>query len=106
LRPSVSVNPQGRGAIGFSLVGPDYYPSAAFVPIDASSTGPAIVVASPGALPEDGFTGYQTGLARWGDYSTAVAGGDGSIWVATEYIPDGPRTTLANWGTFVMHIRP
>ena len=40
-------------------------------------------------------------VARWGDYTAAVADADGSIWIATEYIPNAPRTLLANWGTFI-----
>lgn len=111
LRPAVAVNAQGRGAIAFTLVGPDYYPSAAFVRIDTSATTPSVIqIATPGAFPEDGFTGYQSGfgpgVARWGDYSTAVAGTDGTIWMVSEYIPNLPRTQLANWGTFVSHYIP
>jgi hypothetical protein len=110
LRPAISVTPQGRGAIVFTLVGPDYYPSAAFVPIDAFSTGATAQIAGPGVLPEDGFTGYPAGGgvgdARWGDYSSAVAAADGSIWMAAEYIPNAPRTDYANWGTRVMRYVP
>jgi hypothetical protein len=110
LRPAVAVNPQGKGAIAFTLVGPDYFPSAAFVSIDAQTTGSTVQVAAFGTGPEDGFTGYGSpgfpGLARWGDYSGAVAASDGSIWMTTEYIPNLPRTQLANWGTFIMRYVP
>ena len=107
LRPAIAVNAQGRGAVVFTLAGPDYYPSAAWLPIDTFSTGTAIQVARPGAFPQDGFTGYDyPGVARWGDYSTAVAGDDGAIWMTTEYIPNLPRTELANWGTFVIRYKP
>jgi hypothetical protein len=105
LRPTVAVNAQGRGAIAFTLVGPDYYPSAAFVSLDTVSTSSVIQIAANGAAPEDGFTGYPggifPGIARWGDYSTAVIGSDGAVWMVTEYIPSGPRTDFANWGTYV-----
>jgi hypothetical protein len=117
LRPSVSVNASGHGAIAFTLVGNDYYPSAAFVNIDLTpSTPSAIQVAAAGFLPEDGFSGYGPsdacptcsgfGVARWGDYSTAVTDADGSIWFVSEYIPNASRTPLANWGTFVSHFQP
>jgi hypothetical protein len=110
LRPAVAVNRLGRGVIAFTLVGPDYYPSAAFVPFDTFSTAPSILVAAFGMSPEDGFTGYSVpwlpGLARWGDYSAAAAGSDGSIWMVTEYIPNAPRTELANWGTYVTRYVP
>ena len=106
LKPAFGVNPKGNGAIGFTLVGPDYFPSAAFVPINGLTVGATIQVAAFGALPEDGFTGYQTGVARWGDYATAVAASDGSIWIVSEYIPNLPRSQYANWGTYVMQYTP
>ena len=112
LRPAIAVNSQGKGAIVFTLLGPDYYPSAAFVPIDTFSTGSTIQLAAPGASPEDGFTGYPdngfstVGIARWGDYSAAMASSDGSIWMTAEYIPNAPRTEFANWGTFLIQYTP
>jgi hypothetical protein len=110
LRPAVAVNPQGRGAIAFTLVGPDHYPSAAFVAFDTFSTGPSIQLARAGAFPEDGFTGYPggffPGVARWGDYSTAVAASNGAVWMVTEYIPNAPRTEFANWGTYIDRYMP
>jgi len=109
LNPAIAVNPQGRGAIVFTLVGSDYYPSAAFVPIQTASTSSAIQIVGNGFAPEDGFSGYDPnapGLARWGDYSAAVVAADGSVWMATEYIPNAFRTEKANWGTYVMRYNP
>ena len=83
----------------------------------------AIHVASNGIGPEDGFTGYDPfaddGVARWGDYSAAVADG-GTVWIANEYIAQqcdadtwladmtcgGTRTALANWATRISAIHP
>jgi hypothetical protein len=73
-----------------------------------NGVGP-IQIAAPGAAPDDGFTGYGAfggRVARWGDYSAAVADADGAIWMAVEYIPNSPRTVLANWGTFIGKIVP
>ena len=110
LRPAIAVNPQGLGAIVFTLVGQDFYPSAAFLPIGVSSTSSTIQIAGAGFVPEDGFSGYLDpglpGIARWGDYSAAVAAADGSIWMATEYIPNAFRTPKANWGTYVIRYTP
>src|SRR5579884_992091 len=53
LRPAISVNAQGRGAVVFTLVGPDYYPSAAFVPVDVTSTGTTAQIAGTGVAPEE-----------------------------------------------------
>jgi hypothetical protein len=111
LRPSIAINAQSRGAIAFTLVGPDYFPSAAFVLIDNTSTASSIQISSPGVSPEDGFSGYPNngfpsqGLARWGDYSTAVAASDGSIWMITEFISNAARTQLANWATLVAQVQ-
>jgi len=109
--PSIGVNTLGQGIMTFTLVGPDFFPSAAYAPVDAVNGVGAVHIAGPGALPEDGFTGYHffgspDRSARWGDYSAAVAASDGSIWVAAEYIPNAPRTLLANWRTFVSHVTP
>ena len=112
LRSALAVDSQGRGVISFTLTGPDYYPSAAYVPIDKFQTGTTVQIAASGTSPEDGFTGYpnagtqQAGVSRWGDNSGAVAGTDGSLWTVSEYIPTAPRTQFANWGTFIEQYKP
>jgi hypothetical protein len=109
VNPAIGVNAAGRGVMTFTLVGPDYYPSAAYATLDALSGVGPIQIAAAGALPDDGLTGYGAfggRVGRWGDYTAAVADSDGSIWIAAEYIPGGTRTVLANWGTFVGRIVP
>ena len=95
--------------MAFTVVGQSLYPSVGYANVTSSGAG-AIHVAALGVGPEDGFTGYPVyggnGVARWGDYSAAVADGDGNIWFAGEYIPGGMRTLLANWGTFVGRVTP
>jgi hypothetical protein len=122
LRPAVTVNAQGTGIIAFTVSGPDYYPSVGYVNFDLTSATPSNVqIVAQGYSPEDGFTGYNQvtlvndslcptcngdGVARWGDFSTAVTSTDGSFWFCVEYIPNAityPRTPLANWGTFIGH---
>lgn len=109
LRPSVAVNPHGIGTVSATLVGPAWYPSAVFIPMSTFATAPTAYVAAAGTAPEDGFTGYtggfETGTARWGDYSTAVAAADGTVWSVTEYIGDLPRTAGANWDTSVVQVQ-
>ncbi|HLZ58919.1 MAG TPA: hypothetical protein VKR06_18405 [Ktedonosporobacter sp.] len=112
--PSIGVNAFGLGVASFTLAGPDHFPSAAYMPISLFSNGDVrasvfrsgdVHIASAGAAPEDGFTCYLPGgRCRWGDYSAAVAAPDGSIWLASEYIPSTPRTVLANWGTFISRV--
>jgi hypothetical protein len=109
LYPSVGVNKDGQGVIGFSIVGDAFYPSVGYAPIDATHGAGAIHLVALGAAPADGFTGYAAfdgRTERWGDYSAAVADADGRIWFAAEYIPDAPRTLLANWGTFIGNVMP
>ena len=105
--PSIGVNSAGSGVMTFSLMGPNYFPSAAYASINSAGTG-AIHIGGAGQLPDDGFTCYpQFGPVdcRWGDYSAAVASPNGDkIWMAAEYIPNDPRTSLANWGTFVQAV--
>ena len=108
--PSVAVNGAGVGAIAFTLSSKDMYPSAAYATIDASGAVGDVHIAAPGELPEDGFSGYAAfggaRVSRWGDYSAAVADESGHIWMATEFIPDSPRTSLANWGTYIVQLVP
>ncbi len=109
LYPAIAVNGQNKGGIVFTLVGPNDYPSSAFVPVNGLTVGP-INIARAGNEPEDGFTGYAafggSGTARWGDYSAAGVDSDGSIWMATEYVPDLARTSLANWSTYITRFQP
>lgn len=104
LRPAIAVNAQNQGAMVFTLVGPQDYPSSAFVSFDNLTPGP-IRISRRGNEPEDGFTGYVAfggdGTARWGDYSAARVDSDNSIWLATEYTPDLARTSFANWSTYI-----
>src|ERR1700741_66966 len=123
--PAIGVNKEGRGLIAFTLLGADYFPSAAYVSFDVEQgTGP-IQVAATGLGPEDGFTAYVAYVGktrnRWGDYGAAVADGD-DMWIASEYIGQtcsftqyiappfgscgGTRTTLGNWHTRISKVRP
>jgi len=110
LRPAIAVNPQGNGAIGVTLVGPDWHPTVASIPFQTFTSPSSIQVVAEGALPEDGFTGYPSGggfgVARWGDYNTAVTATDGSIWMVVQYIANAARTDLANWNTFIFRKQP
>ena len=91
------------------------HPSTAYALIDATHGTGALHLAFSGPVGNDGFTGYtdpvtgapvnQKGVARWGDYAAAGVDSDGSIWVANE-TTSNQRTLLANWGTFVSHVKP
>lgn len=104
LYPSIGVNPHGGAIMAATLSGPNYDPTAIYVTQNGK-----VHIAGAAAVPDDGFTGYVAyggnGVARWGDYSAAVADRDGSIWTATEYIPNAPRSPLADWGTFIGHVQ-
>jgi hypothetical protein len=130
LFPSIGVTSSGKAVMTFTVAGPDYFPSAGFVAIDSSGNAGAVHISGAGVGPEDGFTGYfpfGTGntaftgrVARWGDYSAAVADDSGHVWLAAEYIGQscslaqfeadttcgGTRTVLANWGTFMTEVTP
>ena len=107
LRPAIGVDAQGKGAIVATLVGPDWYPSAAFIPTDSFSNASMVRIAASGTLPEDGFTGYSPGMnqqtiSRWGDYCSTAVASDGSVWMVAQYIGSSPRAAYANWGTYIM----
>jgi hypothetical protein len=117
--PGLAVTAEGRGVMGFTLVGADHFPSAAYVSIDAKVGAGDIHVVAEGAGPQDGFTGYvplggTPARPRWGDYGAAVADG-ADIWLASEFIDQtctyaeflaqplgqcgGTRAALGNWAT-------
>jgi hypothetical protein len=108
--PSIGVNSSGKAVIAFSVVGQDFFPSAGYATLDAGNGAGPIVISSPGTAPEDGFSGYvQFGgfrVARWGDYSAAVADESGDIWMGNEMIPNAKRVIRANWGTFITKVSP
>jgi len=118
LFPSIAVNKDGKGAIGFSIVGPGMYPGTGYAKVSLASGATEVKITSKGVFPDDGFTGYPVfddRGGRWGDYSAAVVDASGNIWVANEQIGcqelAGPgkgcfRSLLANWGTLVAKIVP
>ena len=107
---AIAANNDGDAAMGFTLSGPGWFPSAAWVSLGANGATSAVHVSAAGQLPEDGFTGYVVeggaGTARWGDYSAATADEAGNLWIASEYIPNAPRSLLANWGTHITVVTP
>ena len=113
LYPVIAMPVGGKGAIGVTVTGPASYPSTAVIPISSAGKTGSIEMSAIGVLPDDGFTAYSTyggaGVGRWGDYGAASVAEDGTLWLANEFVPDTsvyPRTSLANWGTFVTHYTP
>jgi len=124
--PAIAANAAGTKVIvAFSLVGPDFYPSAAYATLVPAATNVKVVAAGVG--PADGFTGYPRedpgdgGVERWGDYSAAATDEAGGLWFATESINQAcslntflstnftcgsTRTILANWGTTIAKVAP
>ena len=119
--PAIAVLGNGRGVMGFSLIGDDHWPSAAYVTLDATIGAGDIHVIAEGKGPDDGFTGYfplsDPPGARWGDYGAAVTDGS-TIWLASEYIAQTctytqykadptcgkTRGALGNWATRITQI--
>ncbi len=124
--PAIAIASNGKGAIAFTIVGEDYYPSAGYVQINKYGLVGPIHVAAAGLGPSDGFTSYKAFVGdpprtRWGDYGATVTDGS-SIWLASEYIGQtcdltqyltgdigscgGTRTALANWFTRISKLKP
>jgi hypothetical protein len=126
--PSVAANADGNVLVAFTLLGQDYFPSAAYAWLDPENGTGDVRVVKWGVGPQDGFTGYVTidpgdgGVSRWGDYSAAVSDESGNLWLATETINQscsfsqfltspaftcgGTRTIYANWGTTIAEVAP
>jgi hypothetical protein len=111
LYPYTAVDSSGHGYLLFSLSGPNNYPSPAYISYGSSGPTGSVMVATPGALPEDGFTCYPAfvgpsyGGCRWGDYSMGAVMG-GRVFMSTEMVPSGFRDTYTNWGTFIWSAPP
>ena len=121
--PALAVTASGQGVMGFTLVGPSYFPSAAYATVSTAGSG-AIQIASAGLDSQDGFSGYKAfgnpPRPRWGDYGAAAVDGT-SVWLASEYIAAScdyatwlatnfrcgdTRTSLANWSTRITKVAP
>lgn len=124
-RPSIAILSNGKGVIGYNVVGNDYYPSQAYSFMDVNGVG-AINIAAAGVGPQDGFAGYKAFSGpnpryRWGDYGAAAVDGN-SIWIANEFIAQtctlqqyltapigscgGTRVSLGNWATRISKVTP
>ena len=120
--PSVAMNADGEGVISVTLVGPDFYPSAAYIPFTTAGPTTNLEVAGLGVGPNDGFSGTAIGgyRTRWGDYGAAAVAPGGTVWFASEYIAQrcnfaayrldstcgGTRASIANWSTRVSAYNP
>jgi hypothetical protein len=108
--PAVAVDAALDGAMTFTLVGPNYFPSAAFIRFNSNAPRGNVNVLAEGAAPDDGFTGYfgipsnEQLDGRWGDYSAAVVDGK-NIFIATEYISGVDRDFYVNWATSMSEIK-
>jgi len=123
--PAIGLTAAGKGVMAFTLVGNDFYPTAAYAAFDGRNGAGSIFVAKAGVGPQDGFSGYRAfgdpPRPRWGDYGATAVDGS-TIWIASEYIAqtctlaeytaapfgscNGTRTALANWATRLSQIRP
>jgi hypothetical protein len=117
--PAMAMTPDGDGAIAFTIMGEEHFPTAGYARIDDRGRVGPLHIAAAGQGVDDGFTSYKAFVGdpprtRWGDYGAAVTDGD-EIWIASEYIAasctleqwlsgaigscGGTRTALANWAT-------
>jgi hypothetical protein len=129
--PAAATLSNGAGVMTFTLVGRDYYPSAAYANVQVTPTGMTVgpvQIAAAGLGPQDGFTEYHvfaptdSGVPRprWGDYGAAVTDGN-SLWFASEYSGQtctyqqylasgltcgGTRSALLNWYTRISQLTP
>jgi hypothetical protein len=117
--PTVGVTASGRGIIGFTRVGENLHPSVGYASIDDVAGVGEVHMIKEGNSPQDGFTEYEGGRPRWGDYGAAAVDGR-AVYLAGQYIEQGPctiadllstgcsgtRTLFANWSTRVTKLTP
>lgn len=119
--PTLGVTNSGRGVIGFTRVGESLFPSVGYASIDDVAGVGEVHMIREGNSPQDGFTEYEGGRPRWGDYGAAAVDGN-TVYLAGQYIEQPPctvtdflntggscfgyRSTFANWTTRVTKLTP
>jgi hypothetical protein len=115
--PGLALNRSGAGILGISVTNPNQsvpggFPSAGYVKFTAGHPTSVYRITGQGGTSSDGFTCYPTyggPPCRWGDFSSATMDPvTGIFYVGNEYIPDPsifPRSTYANWGTFITEVK-
>jgi hypothetical protein len=98
---SAAMDKNGDIAVGYSLSGPSRNPSVAYatrLPGDPTGTLGAETVARIGGGAQ------QTGLGRWGDYSTMTVDpvDDCTFWYSSEYLK---ANGTFNWSTWITSFR-
>jgi hypothetical protein len=115
--PALAVTSAGKGAMAFTLVGPNNFPSAADTLFNNSGPTGSIFQTAPGLGLQDGFSEYKyyspfapgpNGEAppprpRWGDYGAADED-NGTIWIASEEIHN--NCNLSTWAATGGHCGP
>jgi hypothetical protein len=126
--PAIATLSNGSGVMAMNLIGPDWYPTAAYMAISNHGVSGPIVVVGQGVGPEDGFCEYNAWdcagngdpplrRPRWGDYA-AAAEMNGQLWIASQYINQtcdldtyladtlcgNTRGALANWSTHITQL--
>jgi len=100
LAPSIGMTAANKGVISFTVSGEDYYPTAAFVPFDGSTTGELVVV-KQGTAYHDSYSCYgplRGKFCLWSLSSSSQTDSEGNIWTTTQLIEtDGTTCTLDHW---------
>ena len=119
--PSLAVNEQNQGYMGVTLVGPDHFPTPAYIPVALGTDADSVHVVVPGIVPvrwvqRNDLRGLPS---RWGDYGYVVPGAGTTLWFAAEYTSstctfdvwlatvgncDSTRTLFSNWTTRVTQL--
>jgi hypothetical protein len=120
--PSIVVGPTGAGAIGATLTGPSFFPSAAVARFKPGQAPTSVQITGAGVGPNDGFSATSEGGydPRWGDYGAATVTQDGTMWFASEWTASRctdaefavdntcgfRRSFFANWSTHITGVNP
>ena len=90
--------------MAFSILGPHYNYSAAFVALRPDGPG-AVVVPRPSQEPLHGFSPKAM---RNGDYTGATAASDGSLWLGAQQASKAVHVTSSgkrqNWETVLVRV--
>jgi hypothetical protein len=97
--PSLAVNSRGAALVGYSVMSPTIYPSAAYSYIDPAGNVSAPVFLKSGEAP------FRR--SRWGDFSTTVVDplDDTSFWTIQDYANTPLTPSFDRWATWWSYIQ-
>ncbi|GJP46900.1 hypothetical protein CLOM_g6150 [Closterium sp. NIES-68] len=102
LSPVIGFNSKGRGILAATLIGSEYFPTAAYLRINQKGVpDKSIFAVGPGQAPLEVLSGTY---AAFGETQSISVDTGGNAWATLQYVSGKERTNEANWATFMFKV--